>query len=724
LFNGVKAAIGRSITNLVTKYDQNWFVRFMNIANREDMAAGVSAGDSMKNHAWVNIAVWAIAKNIARAPFELMSGDDVVEAGKEYELFKFVNPYMSRFQLWEATVSWLKYRGESIWLYNDDHGGTGIPREIYPVDPTRFEHIVDKRTNRIALWKYTPPGSETFKGNEITFTPDELLHFHVWNPWNEWRGVNPMTSCGYEVNQDILANRNNTSLLRNRSIPDGLLTSDKSMSEEQAKDTKDRWRKQHQGVNRAYDIAVLGHGMKYTPLQIDSTKMQHFELKKWNRNTILAKYGVLPAVVGVKDDLTPMSGSDTKEQMRAFWTMTLVPEIHHIEDKLRTDFFGKIGSKLEGRFNIDAIPELQENEDEKYKRYGEAVGKGLMTQNEAREKLGFEDPVPWGDVWWHTMGLRPYGDEISRQAPPPGQPPELPPKKEFFVSGLSKVCEPEEKELALPPALPAPTTKTHELYTEMYKLDHWWKMAKQEEAVEEQYKKEVKQWFFDQRSRNLRLLADKAKAVKEPDFEWMQTLRDVKDEMLEERYWLDQEQALKAMSQKYFIMGMEFTGGQLVELFKDLGMDVSESFSVYQTGALEKLTYRVNQGNLAKITDTVRSALSDRIGIGISEGQSVDEIATSIRDVYNVAQNRAETIARTEMGGVINETRVEGFKEVGFERHSWLSARDDSVRELHQIDGEIVKIDEYFSNGLRYPNDIDGAAENVIRCRCTVLPEE
>ena len=44
--------------------------------------------------------------------------------------------------------------------------------------------------------------------------------------------------------------------------------------------------------------------------------------------------------------------------------------------------------------------------------------------------------------------------------------------------------------------------------------------------------------------------------------------------------------------------------------------------------------------------------------------------------------------------------------------------------EVIDKDGEIVKIDEYFSNGLRYPNDIDGAAENVIRCRCTVLPEE
>ena len=37
------------------------------------------------------------------------------------------------------------------------------------------------------------------------------------------------------------------------------------------------------------------------------------------------------------------------------------------------------------------------------------------------------------------------------------------------------------------------------------------------------------------------------------------------------------------------------------------------------------------------------------------------------------------------------------------------------------LDGEIKPFDESFSNGLMYPGDINGTAEEIINCRCTLL---
>lgn len=39
-----------------------------------------------------------------------------------------------------------------------------------------------------------------------------------------------------------------------------------------------------------------------------------------------------------------------------------------------------------------------------------------------------------------------------------------------------------------------------------------------------------------------------------------------------------------------------------------------------------------------------------------------------------------------------------------------------------RMDGETVPIDAKFSNGLRFPRDPDGPADEVINCRCVCTP--
>ncbi len=219
------------------------------------------------------------------------------------------------------------------------------------------------------------------------------------------------------------------------------------------------------------------------------------------------------------------------------------------------------------------------------------------------------------------------------------------------------------------------------------------------------------------------------------DPEWFNTLRDLRTEWLAEEYWEQQEQLLKQRSEIYFVQGMEATGGELLDLFDDLGLDVRDTFDIYETGALDKIKFRVNKGKLAEVTDTVREKLRGKINSAISEGWDVDQTTDEIRSVYNQARNRATAIARTEMGGAINDSRVEGFKAVGVKKHSWLSARDGTVREpdkhspfshsAPEVQGpiEIGELFETGGAGLTWPNAIDGEAGNVINCRCTILPE-
>ena len=708
MFEKIRRRIGKlvagSVTNLVEKYDQNWFVRFMKIALNEDMGRGASIGDPMAQHAWVNIAVSVRAKNIARAPFRIYQGDEEVTSGEVFDLFKNVNPFMSRYQLWEATDSWLDTRGECIWIFENGYQ-VGVPKEIYPVDPRNFEHKLDKTGREIVLWIYKQ-GED-----EIPFLPDELIHFYAWNMWDPFRGVNPCKALASELDQDWLADKSNTALLRNGSVPQGVLSAgdEVTISKEVATEVRDRWEKEHRGADRSHRVSVLGNGMKYQSIHLSNSDMEYFKMKGWNRQTILAKYGVNPRVVSASEDSSPLSGKDTLEQMKAFWSLTLIPQSMLIEDKVETAFFDKYAKELRGAFDHSAIPELQEEEDARFTRYITAAAGGVMLINEAREKLGFEEPVPWGDTWWKPMMLSPVDEPPPTRDVTPN-PPALPPPKKIYEIALKL---PKEREIVIKISP----------YPEAYKIAHWWKIAKGEDEIEKEFKDELHDWFWEQRKRALLLIApDKAKA--ETDLEFIQ------GELFEESYWLAQEQQLKDISTKYFIMGIEMTGRELETLFKDLGVSVAESFNIYETGAYNKLLDRVNKGALSEITETVRKDLRDKIGQALTEGLSERQTAELVRGVYNKAGNRAATIARTELGGIINDSRFEGFVAVGFKYHSWLSARDGTVRHPpksdfdHTNDGEIVKLGDRFSNGLRYPNDIDGDAGNVINCRCITLPEE
>ena len=57
------------------------------------------------------------------------------------------------------------------------------------------------------------------------------------------------------------------------------------------------------------------------------------------------------------------------------------------------------------------------------------------------------------------------------------------------------------------------------------------------------------------------------------------------------------------------------------------------------------------------------------------------------------------------------------------EKKEWLATMDDRTRESHaDLNGEVRELDKDFSNGLAYPGEPSGDPEEIINCRCTILP--
>jgi hypothetical protein len=81
-------------------------------------------------------------------------------------------------------------------------------------------------------------------------------------------------------------------------------------------------------------------------------------------------------------------------------------------------------------------------------------------------------------------------------------------------------------------------------------------------------------------------------------------------------------------------------------------------------------------------------------------------------------------IARTESAGALSQGSWDQAQEMGdlYRTKEWLAFSDAETRETHtacMAQGRIA-IDQPFTNGLMYPLDPTGAADEVINCRCVL----
>ena len=139
---------------------------------------------------------------------------------------------------------------------------------------------------------------------------------------------------------------------------------------------------------------------------------------------------------------------------------------------------------------------------------------------------------------------------------------------------------------------------------------------------------------------------------------------------------------------------------------------------------MDKLT-GVNTTIKNRLEKSLRSALTEQIQSGASVGQQVSAMQEAVRSFFNMSSSRALLIARTESGGAVNGGSMLYYQNEGVESKSWVSAHDELVRETHRQCEEqgVIPMSQMFSNGLMFPQDMNGEVGEVVNCRCSLLPE-
>ena len=151
----------------------------------------------------------------------------------------------------------------------------------------------------------------------------------------------------------------------------------------------------------------------------------------------------------------------------------------------------------------------------------------------------------------------------------------------------------------------------------------------------------------------------------------------------------------------------------------------------------------VGTSDYAKRINTITNTTSERINTVVQSvmtegelgGYGIDKIRQSLTDAIGASirgnvRARAKAIAQTEMISASNQASTYAADSTGLEyRKYWSTSHLQGIRPSHiqaeqdSIQRGGLKKDERFANGLLFPGDPAGSAEEVVNCRCTVLHE-
>lgn len=192
------------------------------------------------------------------------------------------------------------------------------------------------------------------------------------------------------------------------------------------------------------------------------------------------------------------------------------------------------------------------------------------------------------------------------------------------------------------------------------------------------------------------------------------------DVLSEDEYHAMWDRILEDAMRPLLLATIRSEAGYTYNLSTGLSFDLNNDAAERLVGAHLRHVHDINQ--------TTRNELYVELQTGFREGESINDLANRILDVFDEADSyRAEMIARTETISASNGGAMEGYREAGVAMKRWIATPDDRTRDSHadMIGSDPIPIDDPFIVGgeeMMQPGDdsLGASAGNIINCRCAI----
>ena len=227
-------------------------------------------------------------------------------------------------------------------------------------------------------------------------------------------GVNKIGLAAGTIALTIATNEFASSYFTNGGRPGGVLEYPNRLDDEHFEELRKRWANRHEGPEKAFKTAILDGGLKYTSIPNDAQKGQTIESRQFQIEEIARWWGIPPHKVG---HLNNASENSIEDQGKAFVNDCLRPTAREFQQEFDEKCLSKRSGLFYSKIDLDWVQEGTFKE--RMEGFREARNTGVLSANEIREDIGYDDMGPDGDryiVQGAMIDLRDVGLPYKQKA--------------------------------------------------------------------------------------------------------------------------------------------------------------------------------------------------------------------------------------------------------------------------------------------------------------------
>ena len=372
------------------------------------------AKEGYQQNAVVYRCVNEIAQGASAVPFKVFDGDIELDNHPIKDLLNRPSPQYAGVEFFQAVYSHLLLAGNS-YILKTMVGNQ--PRELHILRPDRMR-IKPSKTRIPDAYEYMLNGKvvESWDADPETGA-SEIKHFKTWHPQDDYYGLSPLSAGAVDVDQHNMSAKHNYNLLANGARPSGAVIfkpKDESgmtvqLTEGQRQQLMSDLELRFNGTNNAGRTMLLEGDFDFKEMGLSPKDMDFIQMKNMTARDIALVFGVPSQLVGVPDNQTY---NNVSEARLALYEDTIIPLLKRVESDLNEWLGADFSENVNVRYDIDAIPAMAERRKKIYENVVQAVREGILSRNEARERLGYE-PVQGGDDVYISANLFPLGEPME-----------------------------------------------------------------------------------------------------------------------------------------------------------------------------------------------------------------------------------------------------------------------------------------------------------------------
>lgn len=246
----------------------------------------------------------------------------------------------------------------------------------------------------------------------LTVPATEVVPFLRYNPDSLMRGMSRLEPLRSTLLNEDAARRATASWWKNGARPSVILRHPMELSDAAHARIKSGWNAANAGVDNMAKAAILEEGMEAQVVQLSAEEMQYVESRKLNLQEACMVYDVPPPVVHILDHAT---FSNITEQMRSMYRDTMSPRLEDVESVidfyLRPDFYSDPQRTV--AFALDEV--LRGDFETRATAVGSLIEKGVMKPSEARPLFDLPVAGKEADMLYGNAALVPLGSSVHGQ---------------------------------------------------------------------------------------------------------------------------------------------------------------------------------------------------------------------------------------------------------------------------------------------------------------------